>query len=193
TAAESPEDPILRDFSAKCLDEYLSWSVRQNRSENVDKFFLRLIDICRHNNCRKRLAACQIFNGIYRTFREYDDLIDKYLLELFVDYMLCLQKCQYEDSDGIVCTIASERTIAHLERILIKKRILLSKKEHFRITPRVLKDATVPSFVDWLFHNIGKTDVKFRRKCLELMLNLESKVSLRDRCQKESLHSLIER
>jgi len=51
-----PTDTALRDFSARCLHEFVVWSVKQNSSVNVKAIMKRIFTLCRHPSPSKRLG-----------------------------------------------------------------------------------------------------------------------------------------
>jgi HD superfamily phosphodiesterase len=61
------------------------------------------------------------FNGIYKDFREDQELKDSYTITLFVAFVTSLSlSCEFEDDSVMVKT--TKLSISHLERILIKKK-----------------------------------------------------------------------
>lgn len=123
--AENVVDAVVRDYSAKCVNEFFKWSIKHSTKDkspmenNVRSLFKRLYTSANHPSCVKRLASCLIFNSIYRTFRyskiycnctifwiltflrEENNLVNKYTLELLAVYLNLLALADHDDeSEG---------------------------------------------------------------------------------------------
>lgn len=71
-----PLDSTLRDFSGRCIQEFVKWSIKQTTPEqqqkspaNIKSLFKRIYSLALHPNVFKRLGAALAFNNIYRLFR----------------------------------------------------------------------------------------------------------------------------
>lgn len=71
-----PLDSTLRDFSGRCVQEYVKWSIKQTTPEqqkkspaNIKSLFKRIYSLALHPNVFKRLGAALAFNNIYRHVR----------------------------------------------------------------------------------------------------------------------------
>lgn len=76
-----PMDSTLRDFSGRCIEEFVKWSIKQTTPKqqeksptNMKSLFKRIYSLALHPNGFKRLGAALTFNSIYRQFR-YDTFI----------------------------------------------------------------------------------------------------------------------
>jgi DNA-dependent protein kinase catalytic subunit len=102
----NPSDSAMRDFSAKCLTEFLKWSLKQTTKQvnyvtnnyhftlniflqqqeknpfNAKSLFKRLYNLSHHPDSYKRLGAALTFNEIHRVFREEEALVDQFALEM---------------------------------------------------------------------------------------------------------------
>lgn len=102
----NPSDSAMRDFSAKCLTEFLRWSLKQTTKQvynvgffycdsnsyftqqqeknpfNAKSLFKRLYNLAHHPDPYKRLGAALTFNEIHRVFREEEALVDQFVLEM---------------------------------------------------------------------------------------------------------------
>lgn len=71
-----PMDSTLRDFCGRCIEEFVSWSIKQTTPKqqeksptNMKSLFKRIYSLALHPNGFKRLGAALAFNSIYRQFR----------------------------------------------------------------------------------------------------------------------------
>lgn len=71
-----PLDSTLRDFSGRCIQEFVKWSIKQTTPKqqekspaNIKSLFKRIYSLALHPNVFKRLGAALAFNSIYRQFR----------------------------------------------------------------------------------------------------------------------------
>ena len=88
--AACSSDAGLRDCGANCIQEFVSWSIRQQQSSrskdssamNIKSVLKRLYNLASNPSSRQRLGACIIFNRIYRTLREEDVLVNEFTLEI---------------------------------------------------------------------------------------------------------------
>lgn len=69
-------DSTLRDFSGRCIEEFVKWSIKQTTPKqqeksptNMKSLFKRIYSLALHPNGFKRLGAALAFNSIYRLFR----------------------------------------------------------------------------------------------------------------------------
>lgn len=71
-----PVDSTLRDFSGRCIEEFVKWSIKQTTPKqqerspaNMKSLFKRIYSLALHPNGFKRLGAALAFNSVYRLFR----------------------------------------------------------------------------------------------------------------------------
>lgn len=71
-----PMDSTLRDFCARCIEEFVKWSIKQTTPKqqeksptNMKSLFKRIYSLALHPSGFKRLGASLAFNSIYRQFR----------------------------------------------------------------------------------------------------------------------------
>lgn len=71
-----PVDSTLRDFSGRCIEEFVRWSIKQTTPQqqersptNMKSLFKRIYSLALHPNGFKRLGAALAFNSVYRLFR----------------------------------------------------------------------------------------------------------------------------
>lgn len=71
-----PVDSTLRDFSGRCIEEFVKWSIKQTTPKqqersptNMKSLFKRIYSLALHPNGFRRLGAALAFNSVYRLFR----------------------------------------------------------------------------------------------------------------------------
>ena len=159
-----------RDFSAKCIAEFLRWSLKHSTQKQQEKnpfnaksLFKRLYSLSKHPNPYKRLSAALSFEQIYRVFREEDPLVEQFTLEILHNLILSLRLCNQDDpSIGSADKITS--VIRNYSRIVtVKTNLLLPSNAKRR------GYANLSEFVEWLFSEIGRHENRSRAECMSLI------------------------
>lgn len=166
-AVGNPSEGALRDFAARCLSEFFTWSIKQTTTKvtdsrfpitvadsaiqkqqktavNVKSLLKRLYSLAHHPNPYKRLGAALTFKQIYRVFREDDNLVDVFALEMLHNNIFSLRLAHNDPSLATAQLGASViRALAH---VVVRHAPLLLKTNKSR---RAHKDLN--EFVEWLF------------------------------------------
>jgi DNA-dependent protein kinase catalytic subunit len=94
----------LRDFAAKCLAEFLKWSLKhiskkqqEKNPFNVKSVLKRLYSLAHHPNPYKRLGCAITFHEIMRIIREEDSLVDMFAFEIVHNVLFSLRLSQHDD------------------------------------------------------------------------------------------------
>ncbi|KAM8881271.1 DNA-dependent protein kinase catalytic subunit [Synchiropus picturatus] len=172
-----PKDCTLRDFSGRCIEEFVKWSIKQTTPQqqekspaNMKSLFKRIYSLALHPNVFKRLGAALAFNSIYRLFREESSLVDQFVFEVLVIFVESLALAHSDErSMGTLQQCCS--TIEHLKRIIKQKAPTLNKKNAKRRIPRgFLPDEKLclSDVVLWLLEQCGRPQTECRHKCMEL-------------------------
>ena len=96
----------LRDYGAECVQEFVSWSIKQTSGQvrvgpmNVKSLLKRLYNFMSNPSTTKRLGASLIFNRIYTIFREEERLVDEFTLEVLYRLFFSLRLAE-EDHPSI--------------------------------------------------------------------------------------------
>ncbi|XP_065059919.1 DNA-dependent protein kinase catalytic subunit-like isoform X2 [Rhopilema esculentum] len=178
----SQDNSALRDFSAKCIREFLEWSIKHTKIKHLDKsavnpkaMFKRIYSMASHPNVYKRLGAAMAFNSIYVTFREHDELVDAYALELLTVFVESLGMA-HSDEPGMGTVDQCKDAINHLERIIKQKSKIFFKSSKNRRIPVALKEVdqhlTLDHVFVWLLRQCGSPKTECRHKCMELLFTL---------------------
>ncbi|XP_071796803.1 DNA-dependent protein kinase catalytic subunit-like [Asterias amurensis] len=176
-----PTDTSLRDICARCLREFLSWSIKQTSKEQQDKspnnaksLLKRIYSMALHPSTFKRLGAALAFNHIYTVFREEDSLVDQFVFEILVTFINSLALAHHDDK-AIGTQLHGVQVLSHLERIIRVKADLLNKQRPNRRSPRELPSDVSPTLsvlVIWLLRQCGRPQTECRHQCMMLIYKL---------------------
>ncbi|KAM3927958.1 DNA-dependent protein kinase catalytic subunit [Leptodactylus fuscus] len=171
-----PGNSTLRDFSGRCIQEFLKWSIKQTTPKqqeqspvNTQSLFKRLYSLALHPNAFKRLGAALAFNNVYREFREEKALVEKFVFEILVVYMQSLA-ISHGDEKSLGTIQQCSNVIDHLKRIIIQKASKLNKPSVRRI-PRGFPQSQTICLLDivlWLLGQCGLPQTDCRHKAMEL-------------------------
>jgi hypothetical protein len=180
-----------RDYASSCLAEFFLWSMKHHLPSNsstrqfssninVKSLLRRLYSLARHPNAYRRLGAAATFNRIYQSFRESNDLVSIFTLEIIYNWLLSLQLAEREvaQSEGSGIIEATDEVLSNFTRIVVdpqaKKSLLLLKPHSSKDGRRAGPDccADLDRFVAWLFTQIGRREYYYRKHCMELFLIL---------------------
>ncbi|KAM4028882.1 DNA-dependent protein kinase catalytic subunit [Anomaloglossus baeobatrachus] len=172
-----PGNSTLRDFSGRCIQEFLKWSIKQTTPKqqeqspvNTQSLFKRLYSLALHPNAFKRIGAALAFNNIYREFREENPLVEQFVFEILVVYMQSLA-LSHGDEKSLGTIQQCSDAIDHLKRIIIQKASSLNKSSKRRI-PRGFPQSQpicLLNIVFWLLQQCGLPQTDCRHKAMELL------------------------
>ncbi|XP_061121318.1 DNA-dependent protein kinase catalytic subunit isoform X2 [Syngnathus typhle] len=172
-----PKDSTLRDFSGRCIEEFVKWSIKQTSPKqqekspaNMKSLFKRIYSLALHPSGFKRLGAALAFNSIYRQFREENSLVEQFIFEVLVIFVESLALAHTDErSMGTLQQCGS--SIDHLKRIIKYKAPALNNGNPKRRIPRgfpVDEKICLSDMVLWLLEQCGRPQTECRHKCLEL-------------------------
>uniref|UniRef100_A0A3Q2XVH6 DNA-dependent protein kinase catalytic subunit n=1 Tax=Hippocampus comes TaxID=109280 RepID=A0A3Q2XVH6_HIPCM len=172
-----PKDSTLRDFSGRCIEEFVKWSIKQTSPKqqeksptNMKSLFKRIYSLALHPNGFKRLGAALAFNSIYRQFREENSLVEQFIFEVLVIFVESLALAHTDErSMGTLQQCSS--AIDHLKRIIKYKAPALNQHNAKRRVPRGFpadEKLCLSNVVLWLLGQCGRPQTECRHKCLEL-------------------------
>ncbi|KAG9478931.1 hypothetical protein GDO78_012545 [Eleutherodactylus coqui] len=171
-----PGNSTLRDFSGRCIQEFLKWSIKQTTPRqqeqspvNTQSLFKRLFSLALHPNAFKRLGAALAFNNVYRELREEEALVEQFVFEILVVYMQSLA-LSHGDEKSLGTIQQCSDAIDHLKRIIIQKASSLNKSSKRRI-PRGFPPGQTICLLDivlWLLQQCGLPQTDCRHKAMEL-------------------------
>ncbi|XP_055874578.1 DNA-dependent protein kinase catalytic subunit-like [Biomphalaria glabrata] len=173
-------DMALRDFCAKCLREFLKWSLKQISKKsaeknpiNVKSVLKRIYSFSAHPNASKRLGAALAFNNIYMVLREEDALVDRFTFEILVHFVDSLSLAHY-DEKSLGTQEQCVKALEHLERIMKTKVDILKKDPGPKIRPEPSSwnSRKLEFAVRWLTRQCGNPQTECRHSCMKLVYNL---------------------
>ncbi|XP_078611933.1 DNA-dependent protein kinase catalytic subunit-like isoform X3 [Branchiostoma floridae x Branchiostoma japonicum] len=173
-----PTDTALRDFSSRCVREFLQWSIKQTSPKQLEKspiniksLLKRLYSLALHPNPFNRLGAALGFNSIYRDFREEESQVDMFTFELLVTFVESLALAHH-DERSLGTQAQCVAVLTHLERIVTTKADLLNKNSKVRRVPRGFDRERAPvlsDLVTWLLLECGRPQTECRHRCMLLV------------------------
>jgi len=145
----------IRDFSSKCLAEFLRWSIKQSTKKqqeenpfNAKSLFKRLYSLAHHPNPYKRLGCALTMRKLYRIFREEEALVDQFVLEI-THNMLFSMRLAANDPESIGTEYLGGQVLESFARIIKYYHKKLLKKN-----PQRRMHHNLRGFVDWLFSEV---------------------------------------
>eukprot|EP00058_Branchiostoma_floridae_P019566 XP_002605056.1 hypothetical protein BRAFLDRAFT_85202 [Branchiostoma floridae] len=173
-----PTDTALRDFSSRCVREFLQWSIKQTSPKQLEKspiniksLLKRLYSLALHPNPFNRLGAALGFNSIYRDFREEESQVDMFTFELLVTFVESLALAHHDER--LLGTQAQcVAVLIHLDRIVTTKADLLNKQSKVRRVPRGFdreRSPVLSDLVTWLLLECGRPQTECRHRCMLLV------------------------
>eukprot|EP00808_Paulinella_micropora_P005923 g448.t1 len=187
-AVGNAQDGKLRQFAATCMAEFLSWSLKKGSVKETDKgkavnavsLLRKLYSLLHHPDPYKRLGACLSFTEMRTYFRENDELISKFTLDLLQN-MIRAAKLAENDDPNLGTREATQHAMSHLVRVLTdqkagKYRLLLyESKDKSREGDEHCQK--LGSFTKWVFTTTTQIEDNPRRLACYLFprLVLETK------------------
>ncbi|XP_062561141.1 DNA-dependent protein kinase catalytic subunit-like [Armigeres subalbatus] len=177
-----PTDTSVRDLAARCIREFLVWTVRQtpvnqrsalssSSSANLSVMLEKLRTFSLDSNPNRRLGAALAFNNIYRILREDESQIERCWFDLF--YVFCMNFVMTEDFDSSTTNLEQvSAAIDHLVRVLVVRKDLFNRESSVRIVPRVFGGSLLKDLILWLFGQCSCRESSYRHKCMEVFLKL---------------------
>ncbi|KAL4240201.1 hypothetical protein ACF0H5_000995 [Mactra antiquata] len=171
-------DTGLRDFSAKCLQEFLKWSIKQTSTKiaetnpaNAKSVLKRLFSYALHPSTSKRMAASLAFNNIYTVFREEEPLVDMFTFQLLVVFVDSLA-IAHHDEKSLGTQTQCCKALTHVEKIIKHKAGILKNISKNRVEPKNWSSITLDIAVRWLTRQCGRPQTECRHACMKLAFNL---------------------
>ncbi|ERL91440.1 hypothetical protein D910_08770 [Dendroctonus ponderosae] len=126
----------LRDFSGKCINEFVKWSIKQysdndlkNNPESIKVLVDKMRFFSRHPDLVKKIGAALIFNNIYKEIREKRTLISLFAVEILHLFVISLDLLEHSNEEVDSTVFQIRNSINHLKRIFIEKSNLFRELE----------------------------------------------------------------
>ncbi|XP_041364232.1 DNA-dependent protein kinase catalytic subunit-like [Gigantopelta aegis] len=169
-------DTSLRDFCARCLREFMMWSIKQTSKKdkspvNAKSVLKRIFSFALHPSAFKRLGAALAFNNIYMVFREEHSLVDHFTFQILVHFVESLA-IAHTDEKSLGTQTQCASVLTHLEKILQKRADMFMKDSNLREEPREWSKKTLDIAVRWLTRQCGRPQTECRHTCMKLVTQL---------------------
>ncbi|KAJ3652171.1 hypothetical protein Zmor_018159 [Zophobas morio] len=178
-----PTDTALRDFSGKCINEFVKWTIKQTSEKNlaIDQINIKILIkkmrfYSMHPDPSKKLGAALIFNNIYRELREETTLLSMFWIEFLHIFVKSLSTYEYEATDENSITHINS-ALSHVERGFVEKSSMFNKADRHRRIPVDMEGETLEHVALWLLEQTGSSSGYCREKCMELFCNLSPKIT----------------
>uniref|UniRef100_A0A1B0CHQ8 DNA-dependent protein kinase catalytic subunit CC3 domain-containing protein n=1 Tax=Lutzomyia longipalpis TaxID=7200 RepID=A0A1B0CHQ8_LUTLO len=180
-----PANAAVRDLAARCLREFVSWTLKQSPQDHQNPFPTNLIKIvtqlefyCWNFDVYHRLGASLAFNNLYRILREDENFLKRYWIKISylfcTNLRLCMKSSRTQNEDMAI----DQASIAldHIVRVLCERSDLFVTANEERIKPKVLEEATLKHLALWIFHECGSHSKVYRNKCTEIFMKIAPQV-----------------
>ena len=177
-AVADPTHSGLREFAARCLGEFVKYSIKQSRAssshgnKNIQSLLQRLFGLAQHPSAMHRLAFAFALNSaeLYRELREDAATLDLHALELTQKALLALRLAQ-TDPEALGTAAALTEVVSHLERML-KRHAPALLKENSKRPAFAGGLGGRDGFMVWLFAECAQPKAHARLRCSKLFEQL---------------------
>nr|CAD7432490.1 unnamed protein product [Timema monikensis] len=207
-----PTDTALRDYSAKCLREFVIWSIKQSRAKDLEKsqtnikaVLKKMFSLCVHPSPTKRLGGALVFNSIYSVLREEKSILEIFWLEILYYLVSNLAMTDGPDSNSVNVNSQVVLALDHVERVFLEKSALFTQVNSKRRTPPGFLGSCLVDVVMWLLHQCSSSAPDCRHKCMHMVcriclklpgissvaayMNMYNQLQLLDICEKKTMVS----
>ncbi|EFA79656.1 DNA-dependent protein kinase subunit [Heterostelium album PN500] len=173
--AVNGEDGALREFGARALGEFASWSLKhapttkstanEARSAfNFKSLLKRVYSLAAHPSAQTRMGAAASLLSLIRVMREDDNLISVFLFEIAHQVLLSMRLCGAVADEGDDTTTLEvevgeklQAVIDAVVRVIERRAELLNRTNNNRREHKDLAD-----FVGWVFGEVGRMERRVR-------------------------------
>ncbi|XP_029343352.1 DNA-dependent protein kinase catalytic subunit isoform X2 [Acyrthosiphon pisum] len=166
----------VRDFSSKCIMEFLRWTLKEDNLSQKLSISLRIIikkieSFCLHSDPNKQLGAAIAFNSCYSILREDETVINELWIQLLYYFVVILDSTKSTNSEQHVL-----KSIDHLQRVFLEKSNLFNEVCNSRKIPKPFHGTQLFNIVEWLLRYIGSPMTNCRSKCIDVANSLSRNV-----------------
>lgn len=125
-----------------------------------------------HPDSSKKLGCALIFNNIYREFREEEDLISIFWLEIlhiFIGGLASFENIEHNESKTVE---QMKIAIKHLQRVFVEKATIFRQSDSKRRVPHELNEGLLKDVAIWLLQQTSSRSKYCRESSMELFLNI---------------------
>ncbi|KAF5300806.1 hypothetical protein FQR65_LT09109 [Abscondita terminalis] len=174
----NPTDSSLRDFSGKCIHEFVKWTIKQadrndlsNNPTNIKIWIRNIQSFSVHTDPFKRLGAALIFNNMYTLLREETQIFNMFWLELLYAFVLNLSVGEANDLDDN-CVEQVLQALSHIERGFVEKSQTFNKNDTKRRKPPDLGGVLLKDVAVWLLKETSSKNSNCRYKCMNMFCKI---------------------
>ncbi|KAG5877906.1 hypothetical protein JTB14_011622 [Gonioctena quinquepunctata] len=193
-----PTNSSLRDFSGKCVNEFVRWTIKQSNDNNLvrDPINIKILVknmrfFSSHPDSAKKLGAALIFNNIYKEIREEESLISIFWLEILHIFVLSLSAIPSFVESGTVVQI--KHALSHVQRVFVEKPAVFRKADERRRVPNDFQSGSLKDVAVWVVQQTASMSKHCRDVCMDLFVNIaplasEKKMNLQNFLSKNLEH-----
>ena len=164
--------PSLRDFGSESIAELLKYSIKHSVTDlkavhsSAFSILQRIFYLCQHSNGNFRLGGLIMWNKIYKIFREQEELVGEFSLEILY-YLLYAVKMSSKDDYDSELTALSKKSIGHIIKIIKHEYHLFQTPNRDRHFPGLSeKEPVIDHIFEWLFLQFSEPHVLYVRTCM---------------------------
>eukprot|EP00965_Chrysotila_dentata_P057138 1895912-Pleurochrysis_carterae.AAC.1 len=172
-SALSSSGSALRDLGARCLSEFVRYSIKHKHAtsrdspQNVRALLQRLFGLAQHPSALRRLSFALAVKAAYRALREDLESIELFLLELLQKSVHALRLSE-ADPPSLGSADALCEVVTHLEKVLLRCLLRLCKPREDR---EMFQQGLIGEhgFMQWLFEACVADGARARLRCTQLL------------------------
>ncbi|CAH1171231.1 unnamed protein product [Phaedon cochleariae] len=172
-----PTNSSLRDFSGKCVKEFVTWTIKQSDEQtlardpvNIKILLKNMRFFSTHPDGAKKLGAALIFNNIYREIREEEAMISIFWLEILHIFVQSLNAVSALEESNTVVQI--RRSLKNVQRVFVEKPSIFRKADAKRRVPNELNEGLLKDVAVWLLKQTASRSRHCREASMELFINI---------------------
>lgn len=171
----------LRDLAARCLREFLAWTIKQTTPEQLQASPMSIVMILSKlklysfdSESTKRHGAALAFNNLYRIIREEESIVTQFWLDFLYTFSISFIMTEELTTETLDANSFDqiETSLDHVARVLREKKQLFNAQYKFRIAPEAFNGNTLHHAVLWLFKQCGAKQQFYRKKAMKLFITL---------------------
>lgn len=177
-AISHPTNLPVRDLASRSLREFLSWTFRQAKQEQLAASPFNIVALLRQLKMfnsdalhQKRFGAALAFNNIYRVLREEDAIVDKYWLDLLHDFCINF-KLSEQNLNHQTDFKQVSASLDHVVRVLRERKHIFNTPNPERTKTPSFTDSLLLDAVLWLLGQTNSTQNVYRKKVMGIFMVL---------------------
>ncbi|XP_050441863.1 DNA-dependent protein kinase catalytic subunit-like isoform X2 [Adelges cooleyi] len=169
-------NPAIRDFSAKCIKEFIQWTLKQNDTNsklpyNINLILMKIKQFCMSTDPYKQLGSAIAFNSCYTILRKDETIINEIWIPLLFCFVLIL-----DSNNAILSKEDVIQSLDHLEKVFLEKSDIFNESCLTRIAPQEMSGSQLINIVEWLYKYSSSPITACRQRCFKMAKLLAEKV-----------------